>query len=74
MDLPKLMKKHRQEEMKAIATFIQHASVVELALIIEEIRVVHDCLMAWNEDIKSLDEVESIAINGESIQLNLKKG
>ena len=64
------MQVHRQEEMKAIYRFIQTATTEELAQINNEIRVVHDNLLVFNEDLKSLDSVFSVAINRESIQLN----
>lgn len=72
MNLAELMKKNRREELKAIYKFIDRCDFKEIASIVEEIRCVHNNLVAWNEKTKSLDKVKSISIDGECIQLNLQ--
>ncbi len=71
MKLKKMMDDHRFEELKAVFRFIDGASIEEVAEIIGEIRCCHDNILVFNKNHKSLDKVESVHINGESIQLNL---
>ena len=72
MSLNKMMKDHREQELKAIYEFINQASVEEIAQIILEIRACHDNILVFNENNKSLDKVNSVCINGDCIQLNLE--
>jgi len=72
MRINELMDNNRREEWKAIARWIDTANITELAIMIEEIRCCHDNLLAWNEEHKCLDKVQTISINGGSIQLNLQ--
>lgn len=73
MSLDQFFKNIRKEELKAMYKFIYMCDVEELASIIEEIRCVHDNLMALNEDTRLLAKIESVSINGECIQLNIEK-
>jgi hypothetical protein len=73
MSLGRMMDEHRKQEMKAIYSFIDGATVDEVASIISEIRVCHDNILVFNEKHKSLDKVVSVSINSDYIQLNLEK-
>jgi hypothetical protein len=73
MSVAKLTKSNRREELKAICRFIETCDLEDLVRIIEEIRCVHDNLIAWNEDTHLLAKVESTSINSEFIQLNITK-
>lgn len=64
---------NRKVDFVNVCRFIEHASTHELACIIEEIRCVHDNLIAWNEDTRLLAKIESVGINGDGIQLNIAK-
>jgi hypothetical protein len=65
--------RHRKEELIAVYAFIATCDYEEIATIVEEIRCVHDNLFTFNPNTKSFDKVESVCINGESIQLNIEK-
>jgi hypothetical protein len=66
-----MMDENRKNEMRAICRFILSASTEEMGILLEEMRCVHDNLMAFNPRTKLLCEVKSISINGEAIQMNL---
>lgn len=70
--LDEIQKKHRLEEFKAVCRFINTCELEELSRVLEEIRCCHDNLFVFNDTISSLDKVESVSINGDCIQLNLK--
>lgn len=72
MRLDEMIDNHRAQELKAVYRFIDGATVEEVASIIAEIRTCHDNILVFNQKHKSLDKVESVSINGECIQLNLK--
>lgn len=72
IELSEMMGHIKREELKCIMSFIDKACTEELAAIIEEIRCRHDNLLVFNLEIKSLDKVESVSINGDAIQLNLE--
>ena len=72
MSLEQMMKNHRHKELVAVYHFIEQATIEEIAGIIAEIRTCHDNILVFNQKHKSLDKVESVAINGEFIQLNLE--
>lgn len=67
-----MMEDHRNKELVAIGRFIMKANIEELAMIINEIQICHDNLLAFNLFTASLDKVNSVSINGEYIQLNLE--
>lgn len=69
--LSKLMEQNRIEEFRAVCRFIATADIHTLARIVEEIRCVHDNIIAFNFETKLLCNVDSVSTNGESIQLNL---
>lgn len=71
--IKELLEKHRLEDMKAVYKFLYTCSREELFTIIEEIRCVHDCLIVFNPNTKSLDSISSVCLNGECIQLNIEK-
>lgn len=71
-ELSKLMEENRKNELKAVFRFIYNADLNELAQIVEEIRCVHNNLRAWNSKIKCFEDIESVRLNGEHIQLNGK--
>lgn len=73
MRINDLMDTNRREELHAILRWIDGANFEELAKIVEEIRCCHDCLFAFCEDRKFVAKIESICLNGESIQLNIEK-
>lgn len=61
------------DKMRPIFALIPSMTCDELASLIEEIRCVHDNLIAWDVDTKRLVSVKSICVNGNGIQLNLEK-
>jgi hypothetical protein len=73
MSLDQMMKNHRCKELVAVYQFIEQATVEEIAGIIAEIRTCHDNILVFNQKHKSLDKVESVAIKGGFIQLNLEE-
>lgn len=73
MNLKNLMKNHRREELLAVFKFISTCDLIELTQIVEEIRCVHDNLMAFNFETGLLAKIESVYLNGECIQLNIEK-
>jgi hypothetical protein len=73
MNISEMMDEHRQKEIIAICSFINHANLYELAMIIEEIRCCHDNILAFNFDTALLAKIESVSINGECIQLNIER-
>lgn len=71
--LNELIESNRIEQLKAIMRFIDKCGPTELALIIEEIRCCHNNIFVFNTKTKSLDKVEQICLNGECIQINVRK-
>lgn len=69
--LEALMERNRRSEFKMICEYIKVADIETLARLIEEIRCVHDNLLAFNPNINLLFKVESVCLKGECIQLNL---
>lgn len=72
MSVAKLREDNRKAEMKAVCQFIDTCDFDEIATIIEEIRCVHDNLYAFCPTRKFMAKIESVCINGESIQLNIE--
>jgi hypothetical protein len=62
----------RQRELQAIYRFISNSHPYELANIVSEIRVCHG-LMVFDPSTKTLKNIETVSINGETIQLNAEK-
>ncbi len=62
----------RERELKAIYRFIDNSHLDELAKIIAEVIVCHG-LMVFDPVLKTLKSIESVCINGESLQLNAEK-
>jgi hypothetical protein len=62
----------RKQEMRPIFKFIATASPEECALIIEEIRCVHDNIGTWNEAELTSHDVKSVCLNDGCIQLNVE--
>jgi hypothetical protein len=67
------MEMNRIEEFRAVCRYISHASFLECATIISEIRCSHDNLYVFNRTLSTLDKVDSVTINGEGIQLNINE-
>lgn len=59
--------------LRYIMRFLDDCSLNAKALIQNEILMVTP-IMCWNENTKSLERVDSVNVNGSSIQLNLEKG
>jgi hypothetical protein len=74
MSIKEFFEKNRQEELKAIYRFIESCDFEECGKIIDEIRCVHDNLITFNPVTGLLAKVESVCLNGESIQLNIEFG
>ena len=70
-NLQQMLDEHRRKEMQAVFKFIYGCDTEEIAEIIAEIRCYHDNLIVWNPATKSLEPIDSVSINGESIQLNI---
>ena len=66
-----MLQEHKDKELKAVMRFIDKASPLECAKMIQEIICVHDNLLAFNPNTRLLCSVESVSLNGECIQLNL---
>lgn len=72
-NVAELREANRADEMKAVLQFIDTCDFEELARIVEEIRCCHDCLMVFDSESKTVKKVESVGLNGETIQLNVEE-
>ena len=59
----------RERELRAIFRFIDNSHPSELAEIVAEIIVCHG-LMVFDPIAKTLKNIETVCINGETLQLN----
>ena len=56
-----LMNNHRILERKAIWNWIAKADITDCALLLEEIRVVHDNIIVFHPNVDALQKVASVA-------------
>lgn len=68
-----IMEENRKEEFRAVCRFIERADLEYIAKMIEEIRCVHNNLIAFDVMNSRMSKIESICINGECVQLTLEK-
>jgi hypothetical protein len=72
MDSLELLKKYRKDTLIELYRIIATLDFDEMLSVIEELRCVHDNLMAFNPDTGLLAKIESVCLNGECIQLNIE--
>ncbi len=57
---------------KQLSYLLARCSAIQAAKIVEEVLRFHHCL-AWNPTINRLDSIQSISVNGNSIQINIEE-
>lgn len=59
-------------DLLCVFSYVRTCEVADLAMLVDEIRE-RDVLLVWNPNTKSLDGVDSVSINGGSLQFNIRE-